>query len=278
MASTDVVTKKVNGLHMSIKLPSTDPKGVVVITHGFSEHSGRYEEIVSTVVGGGWAAMVHDVRGHGESKGDRGYVEHFEDYIDDLDVVVKEAQKQVPDKPIVLFGHSLGGLITLRYLLHEHSSSKTNIKLAVVSSPFIKSIRTASTFEIFQICVMNSLKPNFRFPLGPNFRDQLTHDPVKLQEHKNDKKCFSHLTVRWFVESRKHQKFVMDNASKLKTPVHMFVAGKDVVADPKASLELAEKLDKVSVTKYDDCYHEIFNETERQQALDELMKILDKVE
>ena len=86
------------------------PKGVVLITHGYAEHCGRYREVAHVITNAGWAALSYDVRGHGQSPGDRGYIDRFDVYLDDFAAVLAAARALVPaGAKTVALGHSHGG-------------------------------------------------------------------------------------------------------------------------------------------------------------------------
>src|SRR6476469_7631182 len=102
--------------------PRPDARAVVVIVHGYAEHTRRYAGLVAALDAAGCECHLFDLRGHGRSGGVRGYVREFGDYLADLDLFLKhvrEIRPESPEVPRVLFGHSLGGLIALDYVLHR---------------------------------------------------------------------------------------------------------------------------------------------------------------
>jgi alpha-beta hydrolase superfamily lysophospholipase len=88
---------------------------VAVIVHGLGEHAGRYEHVAAALVDKGAAVYAGDHHGHGASEGEKGLIEDIEPLVDDLARVVELAQGEHPDLPVVMVGHSLGGLIATRY-------------------------------------------------------------------------------------------------------------------------------------------------------------------
>src|SRR5687768_7132721 len=106
-------------------------RGIFLITHGLAEHSECYHNLARILVEDGWQVFAWDMRGHGRSEGKRGFVKHLSYYIDDLEIFYNQVAKQVPGQNIVMFGHSMGGLITLRYL----QSKRVNHSALVLSSP-----------------------------------------------------------------------------------------------------------------------------------------------
>jgi alpha-beta hydrolase superfamily lysophospholipase len=92
--------------------PAPDPARLVVLVHGYGEHIGRYEHVAAALVDRGAAVAGPDHRGHGRSEGERALIEDFEPVVDDLHTVVEQERG---DLPVVMVGHSMGGLIATRY-------------------------------------------------------------------------------------------------------------------------------------------------------------------
>src|SRR5678815_2318079 len=106
---TPTHTPTIAGLYTEQFVPTGTPKGVVVITHGYAEHCGRYRALAHVIVDAGWAVHAYDVRGHGQSPGERGYIEIFQTYLDDLRAMIDAARQLAPaTAPMVLLGHSHG--------------------------------------------------------------------------------------------------------------------------------------------------------------------------
>lgn len=91
------------------------PKAILVFSHGHAEHAGRYSLLVTTMVQAGFVVATLDHRGHGRSSGTRALAMRFDDFVDDLGLVVAQARAAFPRLPLVLFGHSMGGLIAIRH-------------------------------------------------------------------------------------------------------------------------------------------------------------------
>lgn len=102
--------------------PAHKPRAVVVIVPGFNSHSGYYEWVADQLVDSGLAVYAVDLRGRGRSDGERFYVESFDDYVSDVDEVVKAARAREPGLPVFLLGHSAGGVVACIYTL-EHQAA-----------------------------------------------------------------------------------------------------------------------------------------------------------
>ena len=120
------------GTVATVDWPLEDARRAVVIAHGYGEHIGRYEHVAQDLAAHGAAVYGLDHHGHGESEGERALVEDFDVYLDDLEQVVRRARAEHPDVPLVLLGHSLGGLIATRY-----AQARGGLDALVISAPVI---------------------------------------------------------------------------------------------------------------------------------------------
>jgi alpha-beta hydrolase superfamily lysophospholipase len=109
------------------------PERIVVIAHGYGEHIGRYEHIAATLVERGAVVCGPDHLGHGESEGERVLITDFDHIVDDLQAVVGSAREKHPGAPVVLIGHSMGGLIATLYA-QRHGDELAGL---VLSAPTI---------------------------------------------------------------------------------------------------------------------------------------------
>ncbi|WP_040339527.1 alpha/beta hydrolase [Candidatus Blastococcus massiliensis] len=109
------------------------PTHVVLLAHGYGEHAGRYGHVAAALVEAGAVVHAVDHVGHGQSDGDRVVVTDFERVVDDLHAVDEQAREQHPDLPVVLIGHSMGGLIAARYAQRYGDS----LAALVLSGPLV---------------------------------------------------------------------------------------------------------------------------------------------
>jgi alpha-beta hydrolase superfamily lysophospholipase len=264
-------TQTVSGLYTERFLPTGAPRGVVLISHGYAEHCGRYHEVAHAIVNAGWAALSYDVRGHGRSPGERGYIERFSVYLDDLAAMHAEARRLVSaDAPLVLLGHSNGSLITLRALTDEHPPRAA---AAILSSPFLALRLKVPAFQRVLARVASRLVPKLSQPNALRVED-LTHDKDKQAERLADPLCFQVATARWFTEALAAQDHVFAHADRVRLPTTWLVGGDDPIADPARSKAVAAK---IAGAKYHDLVgmrHEVFNETERGRVFSELAAAL----
>lgn len=262
----------IGGLYAEQFLPSGTPKGVVVVTHGYAEHCGRYRELAHVLVGAGWAALSYDVRGHGQSPGVRGFVDRFDIYLEDLAAVQAAARKLVPEgAPLVLLGHSHGALITLRALCGERPPQ--DVKAAIVSSPYLALRLPVPAYKKALARVASRVAPKLAQPNELRVED-LTSDPAKQQERLADKLCLDVATARWFTESSRAQEYVAAHATRIKIPTTWLVGAADPIADPSRAREVASRVAGATYHDLVGLKHEVFNETSRGQVFAEVRRAL----
>ena len=243
----------------------------MLINHGYAEHSGRYHEVAHVIVEAGWAALSYDVRGHGRSPGQRGYVDRFAIYLDDFRAMHAAARALVAaPAPLVLLGHSHGGLIVLRALADERPPEAT---AAIVSSPFLALRLAIPGYRRVLASVASRLAPKLSQPNALRVED-LTQDTTKQAERIADKLCFDVATARWFTEAAAAQDYVFSHAGRIKLPTTWLVGADDPIADPARSQAVAAKISGAKYHHLTGMRHEVFNEVERGKVFSELTRAL----
>ncbi len=265
-------TPTIGGLYAEQFLPSEPPRGVVVVTHGYAEHCGRYRELANVIVGAGWAALSYDVRGHGQSPGVRGFIDRFDAYLEDLAAVQAAARKLAPEgAPLVLLGHSHGARITLRARCDDRPPP--GVKAAIISSPYLALRLAVPGYRKALARVASRVAPRLAQPNALRVED-LTSDPVKQQERLADKLCLDIATARWFTEALRAQAYVASHAARIKIPTTWLVGGDDPIADPARSRAVASQVPGATYHDLVGLKHEVFNETSRGQVFAEVRRVL----
>jgi len=129
--------KGYNGLNLYYQswLPTDESKAILVVVHGFAEHSGRYGNLVDYFLPKGYGIYSHDLRGHGKSDGLRGYADRFSYFVDDLDIFLNMVQERHTDAKIFLVGHSTGGTIATAYTILRLNDLQGLILSGAILSP-----------------------------------------------------------------------------------------------------------------------------------------------
>ena len=260
VASTD-------GLHLSYRswLPAKE-RAVVLIVHGLGEHSGRYEHVARHLVGLGYACYALDYRGHGRSAGLRAHVHRFDEYLGDVAAMRAHLHAAHPRSPLVLLGHSQGGLIVLLSTL----TAPAGLAAVVASSPFLgihPASRPSAALAVAARFLSRTL-PKLRLDSGLNTKF-LSRDPEVVAAYEADPLVTSKVSARWFTELNAAHARVLALAPTLTVPALVMQSGAGRLVDPAASRRWAGAAPKglVEYVEWEGFYHEMLNEPEKAQVL-----------
>lgn len=220
-------------LQVAVFDPPGTPRAAVFVTPGFSEHIGRYVHVAESWARAGFLVAVHDARGHGDSEGRRAHVDRFTDYTGDvlalLDDLGKRPEFAALGKPI-LFGHSMGGLITTLVAVEEQS----RFRAIALSSPFYARALETPAWKTAIGRFVSGFWPTYSDTTGVA-GSMVTHDPERARVMDEDPKRLKRVTARWFTEMEWAHKQVFEHAPRLGLPVFCMAAGEDVIADVTAT-------------------------------------------
>ncbi len=248
-------------------LPEGEPKAILLVVHGLAEHSGRYMNVVNFLVPLGYAVYGIDHIGHGKSDGKRVYVKRFQDYTKTLKNYFDMIREWQPEKPIFLIGHSMGGLISAAYLL-EHQDELSG---AVLSGPGIKVPDNISQAIIFVGNMLSIIMP--KAGLIQLDAEGVSRDPAVVDAYVNDPLVYTgKITARLGAELLKAMQYVTDQAPKIRLPIMIVQGSDDKLVDPSGAqllYDLVSSKDK-TIKIYNGFYHEVFNEPEHEQVLNDV--------
>ncbi|MBT7631896.1 MAG: alpha/beta hydrolase [Desulfobacula sp.] len=253
-------------------LPEKDPKAILLIAHGLAEHSGRYMNLVNHLVPSGYAVYGIDHIGHGKSDGKRAYVERFQDYTETLKNYFDMIQEWQPNKSIFLIGHSMGGLISAAYLLNHQDETSG----AVLSGPSIKVPDNISKAVIFVGKMLSIIIPGAG--LVKLDSDGVSRDSSVVEAYVNDPLVYTgKATARLGAELIKAMQNVTLQAANINLPIMIAQGSDDKLVDPGGAqllYDLIGSKDK-TIKIYNGLYHEIFNEPEHEQVLNDVTTWID---
>jgi alpha-beta hydrolase superfamily lysophospholipase len=248
--------------------PADEPAAVLAVMHGYGEHGGRYRLLADGLVPRGYAVHTVDLPGHGRSPGRRGHINRFAEYVAVSRALVAALRREYPQTPLFLLGHSLGGLIAA---VHAEEGD-ANLSGVVLSSPLIRLGLHVSPAKLAGLKVLCHVLPSANIG-NPLRAADLSHDSGVVVEYEIDK--FNHhvATARWGSEVLAAQRLALAGAARLRLPLLLQYAGADVIADPQASEQLFAAAGSADKTRrrYDDYFHEIYNEAGRQEVYDDLL-------
>ncbi|MBN2296663.1 MAG: lysophospholipase [Pirellulales bacterium] len=257
--------------------PEGDPMALVVVIHGFTEHSGRYEQAAAELNQRGYAVAAMDLRGHGQSDGARTFIESFDEYVDDLDIHLARIRERWPGLPLFLFGHSMGGTIAIRQAMKRPESiERFDIRGIILSAPALQV--ADSLFPILRRLakLLSRLFPRMRVVrMGSTY---ISRDPEAVAAFRNDPLVFhDRFPVRTGAELLDAMDDILANAEDLRLPFFLLQGTDDRVVCPRSCRRLiarAKSPDK-ELRLYEGFYHSLLHEIDREAVLQDIIDWLD---
>lgn len=243
--------------------PSSEPRAVVALVHGVGEHSGRYMNLVGPLVDDGYAVYGYDQRGHGRSPGPRVHIDRWADYRDDLGAYLGMVAQQAPGRAIVIYGHSMGTLVVLDYLLQRPGG----LAGAIVSGVALQPAGVGKPYQVAMARVLSRVAPRLSVDLGID-GGSLTRDPQVLEAARADPHLTSRATVRWGAESLATVRRVRQGLATIDLPLLVLHGGADPLNRPAGAQALFETVSSPDKTLhiYPGVRHEPHNDLGHEQV------------
>lgn len=242
--------------------PRENPKAIINLVHGFGEYNDRYDYWATRFTERGFIVHAIDNRGHGKSDGRRGRLNSFDDFLNDIDVLVAESKKNHPELPQFIYGHSMGGNIVANYILKKEN----DFRGAVISSPWLKLSFSPSAFMLFLARIMNKIYPEFTQKSTLDVKG-ISHDQNVVNAYISDPLIHEKISARMFYEIYNAGNWALDNTEKINLPVLIQHGTADGITSYKASKEFYEKAKKqnkdITYKEWNGLYHELHNELEK---------------
>lgn len=251
--------------------PGSEPAGVVVLLHGYAEHSGRYSHVAAALNSAGYAVYALDHYGHGKSEGPRANVNRFSQLVTDIDRLVRLAAAEHAGLPVFVLGHSMGGLLAVAYVTSE---VRYDLAGLVVSAPALD-IAVGSPAEKVAARVLSGIVPNVAvtpFDSGP-----ISRDPAVVAAYDTDPLVYrGKIKIRTGAETLATVDKVRTQLAKVDIPTLVMHGGDDQIALRSGSQRLADGVSTEDLTfkVYEGLYHEIFNEPEKDDVLADVVRWL----
>lgn len=247
-------------------------RALVIVVHGLGEHAGRYDHVAQRLNDWGFAVRGYDQYGHGESGGPRGGLPSETRLLDDLaDLVDSTRSRMEPKTPLILLGHSLGGLVAARFV----SLALRPIDGLVLSSPGLD--LDLSLVQKLLLAILPRIAPNLRVGNGLD-PTKISHDPAVVAAYRADKLVHDRISGRLARFMTDAGPATVALAASWQVPTLLLYAGADKLVNPAGSRAFAAAAPKqvVSARCFETLYHEIFNELDAEPVFAELKKWLDE--
>ncbi|MCX6482374.1 MAG: lysophospholipase [Mycobacterium sp.] len=248
--------------------PDTEPRGVVVLAHGYGEHARRYDHVGKRFADAGLVTYALDHRGHGRSGGKRVRVRQMSEFVTDFRSVVTIATAEHPDLTRIVLGHSMGGGIVLAY----GAQYPGDYDLMVLSGPAIAAHTGVSKPKALLGKMVGSILPDL--PIEQIDPDAVSRDPAVVADYKADP-----LVYRGKIPAGIGKALLLVGetmprlAGAITAPLLVVHGEQDRLVSTAGSEHLVQCVASrdVTLTVYPELYHEIFNEPERDRVLDDVI-------
>lgn len=255
------------------KTKERKPRGVIVMVHGAGEHHGRYDWLRKQFLSQGFHVVAGDLPGQGQNPKKRGHIDSFDEMIEAVSKWIDTAKAF--DCPVLLFGHSLGGLSVIRTL--QEKQYRPNAVL--LSSPCLGLFFPPPHWLTNMVKPLNTWAPSFRLTVKKSTGNSLaTRNEEILKRDASDPLIVKKVSIRWYFELEQ----AMDQAFKRvnqfpDVPLFIFQAGSDKIVDKHAVKKWFELLPikRKHFKEWPWLYHEIFNEKERDEVFQQALKSIE---
>jgi alpha-beta hydrolase superfamily lysophospholipase len=259
-------------LHCVSCRPDANAWSRLAIIHGYGDHAGRHSHFMRWIAGRGVACAALDLRGQGRSDGKRGFIQKWDDYLEDVRAFLSsDVLRAKSTEPLFVLGHSHGGLIaavaTERGLLEP-----CRVRGVILCSPFLVSRLERQRWNAVLARVLNLVAP--AMPVASGLADEwMSHDPEMIAESRQDPLCVRTATARWYLGQMKAQREAMSSAGEFRLPLLAIAGSDDPIADPAGTerfVSRAASVDK-QFRLYPNQLHELLRESDRQSTFEELI-------
>jgi alpha-beta hydrolase superfamily lysophospholipase len=245
-------------------LPEDRVEAVIVIAHGYGEHGGRYEHVAQRLVEDGHAVFVPDHHGHGRSDGPRGRIS-LHDAAADLSTVIDLAAGRNPEGEVFVLGHSMGGALALRYAM----AHQDRIGGLILSAPLAE----VDGHEFVKAAARAIARVAPGLPLTRIDPKLISRDAAVVQAYADDPLVYHRgIPAATVAEFLMHVETLPEDVRMLTLPTLLMYGTEDKLVAPAGSVMISQRIESpdLTTTPYPGLSHEILNEPEREQVLDQI--------
>ena len=270
-AGNDRITLYIRGWEPNSKRP----KALVALIHGLGEHTGRYIHVGKTMTDAGYAFVGFDLRGHGKSGGARGHFPSLDVIMQDMRQFFKYLVQRYPDIPHFLYGHSLGGLLSLSYALQYNAG----LNGVIVTGAGLRSPLQEQKGKLAMVNMLGSLLPTITVPSGLD-ATTISRDADVVKKYVNDPLVHYKTSLGLGKSAIKAIDFCFAHAKEFKPPLLIMHGADDKLTYPSGSEDFArlasENNKDVTLKLWDGLYHEVHNEPEKAEVFKVMIEWLEK--
>lgn len=277
MKTFEAKLKSKDGIDLFVRgwEPGTRPKAVIALVHGHGEHVGRYEHVAKAMTDAGYAFAGFDLRGHGKSGGIRGHFPSWDAALQDIKDFFIFLTQRYPDSPQFLYGHSLGGLIVLTYAL----KNKSNLKGVIATGAALRSQVHDQKLKVIMAKILGSIAPAALIRSGLDI-SVLSHDPAVIKAYNSDPLVHDRMSLGFGKEGLNATDYAWKHAEEFSLPLLIMHGTADRNTYSHGSADFAKLAAKknpdITLKLWEGMYHEIHNESEKEQVFQFIIDWLDR--
>lgn len=243
------------------------PKAVICLVHGFGEHSSRYEHVAQFLTDNQYAVIAYDHRGHGRSGGRKGHFISYDEFMNDVENLVKQAELNFPNLPKIVYGHSMGGNVVANYAIKR----QPKVAGIILSSPFFNTAFQPPAIKIAVGKFMRNLIPTLSLPSGLDV-NAISRDKEVVKKYSNDPMVFDIISSKMGIELIEFGQEAITNAAKLSLPTLIFHGTADQLTSFESTKQFVANAGKnITFIPYEGLYHECHNEPEKAVVLENIL-------
>ncbi|MGD2253478.1 MAG: lysophospholipase [Anaerolineales bacterium] len=246
--------------------PGEKTKANMAVVHGLGEHSGRYGNVVEAFVPRGYAVWGFDLRGHGRTPGPRGHIDSWGQIREDVRAFLNMVLESDPGAPLILYGHSLGGLAALEFVLHEDPG----IKCLIASAPSLDA-SGISPIKVVLAKMMSRVAPGLTMDTDLEVA-AISRQAEVVEAYVNDPLVHGKASARMGAESIAAMDWTWEHAAELSIPLLVIQGDADRLVSPEAVAGFFGRLTAPDKTllQYPGGYHEPHNDLDKERAFEDI--------
>ena len=252
--------------------PAQEAKAQLVIIHGYAEHSSRYQHVGEFFARHGYAVGTFDLSGHGLSQGKTAYIDAFETYMQDVKDFLRQTSQALPDCPLFLLGHSMGGAIATLYTI----TRQPQINGLILSAAALKINEDTSPLLQKVAGFLGKVLPTL--PTIKLDSSLISRDPAVVERYDNDPQIYRGGVIsRTGAEILAATRHIQEKMEAINVPVLIMHGTADQITDPVGSEQLHQRATSADKTLklYNGFYHEILNEPEKEAVMQDILEWMD---
>ncbi|KAB1154000.1 alpha/beta hydrolase [Tenacibaculum aiptasiae] len=241
-------------------------KAVVILIHGMGEHSGRYQHVAKKLTDNNFGVIAFDHFGHGKTSGKRGHNPSFDAVLESVSKLIEQAKSVFGNKPMFLYGHSMGGNTVINYTLrNEHELVGT-----IATSPMLKLAFQPPAWKLSIGKLMQKIAPSITLPSELE-TSHISRIQEEVDKYINDPLVHDKISPNFSLSFFESADWAIENAASLKTPMFLLHGTDDKIIDYKGTEAFANNTDNATLKIYKGGYHELHNDLCAEEMLNDIV-------